>query len=134
MPPEILGLGIDLCELDRMQRLLEKMGDRFLHRAYTAREIEYIGCGPSAARRCAAVFAGKEAVVKCLGTGFSEGIGWRQVEIAPHAEIRGAWHVSLSGEAARRAAAEGTSSWSVDIHVSRDHAAAIALWSRTEEL
>jgi holo-[acyl-carrier protein] synthase len=121
----VLGVGIDLCELDRIKSLMDRLGPRFLERGFTSLEIEYIGAGHQAAKRCAALFAAKEAVVKCLGTGFSCGIGWRQVEILHDSY----WHVRFTGEAARRAADPPGSRFHLDISFTRTHAAAWALWS-----
>ncbi len=131
----VLGVGIDLCELDRIEGLLQRMGDQFLRRAYNPNEIAYITEGPVRARRCAGLFAAKEAVVKCLGTGFSSGVGWKSVEVVPAGAARPVrqWAVQLHGEAARRGEAHGAALWSVDIQYDREHAAAIAIWSRAPE-
>ena len=125
----VIGVGIDLCELDRIASLLERLGGKFLSRAYNVSEIEYIGSGSMAARRCAGLFAAKEAVVKCLGTGFASGVGWKQVEVHAPARGRGPWTVELHDEAARRCAASGPTNWSLDIQYTRAHAVAVAVWS-----
>lgn len=131
---EVLGVGIDLCELDRIESLLERLGQRFLARAYNPAEIALIQTGVSPARTCAGLFAAKEAVVKCLGTGFSAGVGWKQVEVLPEvlSQRPFCWKVLLHGEAARRSAACGETSWSLDIQYTRECAAAVAIWSRSE--
>ena len=125
--PAILGVGIDLCEVDRIRDLTDRYGDRFLHRAYTDVEIDYIGGGPGAYRRSAAVFAGKEAVVKCLGTGFARGVGWKQVEVM---QRDAAWCVELSGEARAVAVSAGPSTWMMAVNTDGDRALAIAIWSK----
>lgn len=131
----MLGVGIDLCELDRIEGLLRRMGDQFLRRAYNPDEIAYILEGPTRARRCAGLFAAKEAVVKCLGTGFASGVGWKSVEVVPAGPARPVrqWLVKLHGEAALRGLSHGSALWSVDIQYDREHAAAIAIWSRAQE-
>jgi holo-[acyl-carrier protein] synthase len=130
----VLGVGIDLCELDRIERLLTRLGDQFLRRAYNPREIEYIRDGRDAGRRCAGLFAAKEAVVKCLGTGFASGVGWKQVEVTPRHWRRpsAGWEVVLHGEACRRSEAWGPTTWSLDIRFTRLYAAAVAIWTADE--
>jgi holo-[acyl-carrier protein] synthase len=72
----IVGTGIDLCEVDRIARAMASgHGQRFRDRVYTEREIAY-------AERYAARFAAKEAGMKALGTGWSGGLGWHDLEVA----------------------------------------------------
>ncbi|HET6383760.1 MAG TPA: holo-ACP synthase [Armatimonadota bacterium] len=130
MAARVIGIGIDFCELDRIESLMDRLGDRFLKRIFSAAEIEYVGSGSRAAIRSAGLFAAKEAVVKCLGTGFSCGVGWKCVEAVPLA--RGGWGVALHNEAARRAAAHGATRWLMDIQFDRRHAAAVAVWITSE--
>ena len=95
MLPE-LTCGVDLLLLQRFQRVLERHRERFLARIYTEREIDYCrGRTPELAAR----FAGKEAVMKALGTGV-RGLRWREIEILANA--RGKPVVILHGAAQRR--------------------------------
>lgn len=65
------GLGMDLCAVERMEKILEG-GDRFLQRFYTPEERDYLaGRGKAAAESAAAMFAAKEAFLKAIGTGLS---------------------------------------------------------------
>jgi holo-[acyl-carrier protein] synthase len=77
----ILGIGSDLCDIDRIERSIERFGDRFTHRIYTegerARSDRRAARAPSYARR----FAAKEACAKALGTGLSQGVFWRDMEV-----------------------------------------------------
>ncbi|MCB5176844.1 MULTISPECIES: holo-ACP synthase [Microvirga] len=77
----ILGIGSDLCDIRRIERSLERFGDRFTHRIFTegerARSDRRAARGPSYARR----FAAKEACAKALGTGLSHGVFWRDMEV-----------------------------------------------------
>jgi holo-[acyl-carrier protein] synthase len=77
----ILGIGSDLCDIRRIERSLERFGDRFTHRIYTegerARSDRRAARAPSYARR----FAAKEACAKALGTGLSQGVFWRDMEV-----------------------------------------------------
>jgi holo-[acyl-carrier protein] synthase len=88
----IVGLGVDLAEIERVRRLLEHY-PRFAERCFTAHEREYAFGFARPERRLAARFAGKEAVMKSLGAGWRQ-IRWQDVEItgggAPRAVLRGA--------------------------------------------
>lgn len=77
----ILGTGVDLAEVDRIQHSLETFGDRFRERVYTAREIAYCERFRNSAERYAARFAAKEAGMKALGTGWRRGIRWVDLEV-----------------------------------------------------
>ncbi len=99
----IIGLGVDLAEIDRVEHLLGKY-ERFPQRVFTEHERAYAGRFAHPARRYAARFAGKEAVMKSLGTGWRR-IRWRDVEITGG----GAPRVNLYGTAKARAAQLGVS-------------------------
>jgi holo-[acyl-carrier protein] synthase len=77
----IIGIGSDLCDIRRIERSLERFGTRFTHRIYTegerARSDRRAARAPSYARR----FAAKEACAKALGTGLSQGVFWRDMEV-----------------------------------------------------
>jgi len=77
----VLGIGVDLVECARIQRSIDRFGDRFLHRVFTDGEIEYSMSMKFPARHLAARFAGKEAVVKAFGTGIGKAMGWRNIDI-----------------------------------------------------
>ena len=97
----IVGLGVDLAEIERVCRLLERY-PRFAERCFTAHEREYAFGFARPERRLAARFAGKEAVMKSLGAGWRQ-IRWQDVEITGG----GAPRAVLRGTAAARAAALG---------------------------
>lgn len=77
----IIGIGTDLCDIRRIEKTLNRYGDRFTHRVFTRLEREKsdrrFARAPSYARR----FAAKEACAKALGTGFQNGIFWRDLEV-----------------------------------------------------
>jgi holo-[acyl-carrier protein] synthase len=77
----IIGIGSDLCDIRRIERSLERFGDRFTHRLFTegerARSDRRAARAPSYARR----FAAKEACSKALGTGLAHGVFWRDMEV-----------------------------------------------------
>lgn len=107
----IVGLGIDMAEIDRVQRLLDKY-PRFPQRTFTDHEREYASRYANSARRYAARFAGKEAVMKSMGTGWRR-VRWRDIEITGGGQPR----VKLSGSAQRRADAIGVT----EVHVTITH-------------
>lgn len=77
----IVGHGVDLVEVDRIAALLQAHSARFLARVFTPGEQAYAQGRRSAAQHFAARFAAKEAVLKALGTGWSGGIAWTDVEV-----------------------------------------------------
>lgn len=78
----IVGTGIDLCEVDRIRRAVDAAhGVRLVERVFTAREIAYARRKASPYERFAARFAAKEAGMKALGTGWRDGVGWRDLEV-----------------------------------------------------
>lgn len=77
----ILGTGIDAVEIERIQHAIERFGQRFLDRVYTAGEQKYCRHKRSSAESFAARFAAKEAGAKALGTGISRGVTWTEIEV-----------------------------------------------------
>src|SRR5882762_805070 len=77
----VLGIGVDLVENARIEHSLERFGERFLHRVFTAGEIEYSQSMKYPARHLAARFAAKEAVSKAFGTGIGKAMGWKNIDI-----------------------------------------------------
>ncbi len=108
----IVGLGVDMEEISRLREAIERHGRAFLERVFTPAEIAYCERHRDSAERFAGRFAAKEATMKALGTGWSRGVRWRDIEVtrAPgqrptlvlhgaareHAERLGARHISLS--------------------------------------
>jgi holo-[acyl-carrier protein] synthase len=77
----ILGSGVDLCEVPRIEAAIARYGNRFLERIFTAGEIAYANRKANRFERYAARFAAKEAGMKALGTGWTGGIAWRDFEV-----------------------------------------------------
>ena len=77
----IVGSGIDLIEIARIQQSMERFGPRFLNRVFTAAEQGYCLRKRNAAESLAARFAAKEAAAKALGTGISRGVNWLEIEV-----------------------------------------------------
>lgn len=121
---QILGHGIDLVDTPRIERLLGEHEQRFLDRVFTAGERAYCdGGGKMRTQRYAARFAAKEAVLKVLGTGWSGGIAWTDVEVVK--EATGRPRVELHGEAAEVAQRCGI----IALHISLSHLEGHALAS-----
>ena len=112
----IVGVGIDMVEVERMRRLLERKGDRALTRMFTEGEIAYAHTHPEPERQLAARVAAKEAAYKALsGNDLASAIGWRELEVV---SVRGrAPDLVLHGRAQLRAAQLGVSR----IHLSVTH-------------
>ena len=81
MSKMIIGSGIDLAEIERIRHSMDRYGNRFLDRVYTAAEQAYCLRKRNAAESFAARFAAKEAGAKALGTGISQGVSWLEIEV-----------------------------------------------------
>ncbi len=125
----ILSIGIDVVEIERIERAVGRLGDRFLDRIFTPAEREY--CDARGARfvHYAGRFAAKEAAMKALGTGWAEGVAWREIEILP--SVGGPPQLSITGTARERYDALGATR--ALLTISHTHAVAIAqvLFERT---
>ena len=78
---QIIGVGLDATEIDRVAQMIERYGDRFLRRVFTEGEIAYCAAKRDFASSYAARFAAKEAAMKALGTGHSRGVYWTGIEV-----------------------------------------------------
>ena len=100
----IIGLGIDATDIHRIAEVIGRYGDRFVDRLFTTDEIAYCRIRRSPAIHFAARFAAKEAAMKALGTGHSQGVRWRDIEVIRRG---GPPQLQLHGGAARRLAVIG---------------------------
>ena len=116
----ITAIGVDSVAIDRLEALWQKNGDRFARRILTAGELAYCRSRHRPAESLAARFCAKEAVMKCLGTGWADGIGFQQIEV--QRDGNGAVTAVLHGAAAARAAALGIRR----LHLSLTHTATTA--------
>jgi holo-[acyl-carrier protein] synthase len=103
----ILGLGLDATDIDRIADTIERHGERFLRRIFTEGEIAYCTRRKVPAIHFAGRFAAKEAAMKALGTGHSHGVLWRDVEVF---RSGGPPQLRLHGGAARRLTSMGGAS------------------------
>ena len=85
----VIGVGVDLVDLDRIARLLANRGDQAMQRFFTDEERAYLATRPEATGHAAARIAAKEAVYKALqGSPEARGIGWREIEVVRAADGR----------------------------------------------
>ncbi len=123
----MLSVGVDIVEIERVERAVGRWGGRFLQRVYSPSELRLCrGAVPELAVR----FAAKEAISKALGTGLM-GVSWREMEVL--ADTRGKPLVHLLGRAADRAAALGLGELAVSLSHSRDYAVAVVVGDANEE-
>ena len=116
-----LSAGIDLIEIERLQRAIDRHGMHFLERVFTVQELtEVAGNTASLAAR----FAAKEAVTKALGTGIGQ-VTWHEIEILrqPHC----APELRLHGAADRLAKELGLETWSISLSHTKTHAIAMVV-------
>jgi len=114
-------IGVDIVEIERVESAIKRGGERFLSRIYTETELRACQNRPSS---LASRFAGKEAVMKVLGTG-GIGIGWREIEILTGDDGRPS--VKLYGQALNKAAELNLKEVSVSLSDSKQHAVAVAI-------
>ncbi|OPL17339.1 MAG: hypothetical protein AVO38_01195 [delta proteobacterium ML8_D] len=123
----ILGLGIDLVHIPRVEKALNRWGDRFLSRVFTSEECRYCLKHRQPAQGLALRFAAKEACCKALGTGMRFGVAWRQMSISH--EPSGKPVLNLSGYALKRAKDMGAGAWHVSLSHEGEYATAVVIMS-----
>jgi len=115
-----IGVGIDVVAIDRIARALDEHGGRFERRVFTQGEIDDCSGRVDRILALAARFAAKEACLKALGTGWSSGLGFRDVEV--ERDAAGPPRLRLHGAAAERASEIGATRF----HLSLTHEATVA--------
>jgi holo-[acyl-carrier protein] synthase len=121
----IYGVGIDIVETDRIARVLERQGDRFLERCFTAGEIAYCRSHGAPNQSFAARFAAKEAVSKAFGTGIGEHMNFIDIEVIR--ESSGKPSILLHRAAASFAASLGVQEVKISLSHTRNYATAYAV-------
>ena len=125
LPGVVLGVGMDLVEIERMRASLARFGERFVQRVFTAREAAYAWEAPGAsAERLAARFAAKEAALKALRLA-DLGVGWKDMEVFRHPDGRCDLH--LHGRAATHAEKNGVIQTSLSLSHDGGYAAAFVI-------
>ena len=118
---DIIGTGMDATEIDRVASMIARYVDRITHRVFTEGEIAYCLRKRNSAESFAARFAAKEAAMKALGTGWADGIAWRDIEVVR--DERGTPSLELRGRALARLAEVGASK----AHLSLTHSNDLAM-------
>lgn len=116
----IIGLGVDIAEVGRVKAAIERHGETFLRRLYTPAEREYCERFKNKYERFAGRFAAKEAAMKALGTGWSRGVRWVDVEVVR--QRGGRPTVKLHGEAGKIADGLGVKNIALSISHTADQA------------
>ena len=122
---EILGIGTDIIECPRIGKMIEQHGELFLRRVYTEREIRYCQARKHAIEHFAGRWAAKEAILKALGSGRSQGVGWTHIEVRNGQDGRP--QVLVCGAAREIARQRGIGEILVSISHCRTYATASAL-------
>ena len=119
----IIGVGIDIIEIERIKESVDKFGNKFLNKIYTKSELEYCLTKSSKYQHLAARFAAKEAVYKALTTGWHEKATWQDIEISN--EPNGMPIVTLKGKL--KAFLSNNSSLKISMSHSRDYVSCVAI-------
>lgn len=121
----ILGLGIDIVEVERIRSTYEKHGERLLSRILRPDEISFCLSHRDPTQHIAARFAAKEAIAKAFGTGISEHLGWQDMEIGRRES--GEPFVILHGAALKLLADRGARGLMISLSHTPNYATAVAV-------
>jgi len=121
----VLGIGVDMVEVERIQHSLDRFGERFMKRVFTEGEIAYCISMKFPARHFAARFAAKEAVSKAFGTGIGKAMGWRDIDV--HKKKSGEPFLVLHGGAESLAKERAMKSAWISLSHTEHHAVAMVV-------
>ena len=121
----ILGTGVDLVEIERLRKIIERQKDRFLLRVFTPEEQRFCNAHRDPAPHYAARFAAKEAVFKALGTGWAKGVTWLNVEV--QREGQDPPRLALKGEALKHSRNLGVQRFHLSLSHSENCAVAMVI-------
>ena len=127
----VVGVGVDLVENARIEHSVERFGERFLHRVFTAGEIKYSQSMKYPARHLAARFAAKEALSKAFGTGIGKSMGWKDIDV--RRKESGEPYVVLEGGAKKLADERQVSKVSISLSHTEHHAMAVIVVEASDE-
>jgi len=122
---KIVGIGTDVTECARIERMIRQHGAHFLDHVFSDREIAYSSSKKRSAEHFTGRWAAKEAVLKALGTGWIGGISWKDVEVVN--EISGRPKIVLTGGAQKTANQFGITEIQISISHCSSHAIAMAV-------
>jgi len=118
----IVGIGIDIVEIEKLRLAMVRRGDRLRNRAFTPGEIEYCEARVTKFQHYSARFAAKEAAFKAIGTGWREGVGWQDVEVVN--QLNGKPGLLLRGKTLEIANRLGARIWWVSLSHTDQYAVA----------
>lgn len=121
----VFGIGIDVVEVSRIERMLEDYGERFIEKVFTPGERDYCEKASRPALHYAARFCAKEAVAKALGTGIGARLEWLDMEV--RRDEAGAPRLELSGAGRRFVEANGILEVKISLTHAKEYAAANAV-------
>jgi holo-[acyl-carrier protein] synthase len=123
LPPGglLIGLGTDIIEVDRVKGVIERQGERFLDRVFTAEERAYCATKAHPYKHYAARFAAKEAISKCFSTGIGPELGWHSMSIYHGDRLQPL--VRLDEQGVRLLQQVGAT----DVHISLSHTETVAM-------
>src|SRR5579884_1138414 len=121
----IVGIGVDIAEIARLEQAIRRHGPAFLRRVFTPGEVRYCEAHREKYARYAARFAAKEAAMKALGTGWRGGVAWRDFEVSNLASGRPA--LVFHGKAAELAARRGVRTISLSLTHTAEQAMALVI-------
>jgi holo-[acyl-carrier protein] synthase len=121
----VIAVGTDILKIERIEAVVERLGDKFVQRILTPVECEEYAASNQPNRLLAKRFAAKEAVAKALGTGIGRGVSWQDIQLV-HNE-QGAPQIILSGGARRAAQARGADRVEISLADEADYVVAFAV-------
>lgn len=124
----MISVGTDILKMDRIDDVVARLGDKFVHRILTEQERDEYRASKQSNRLLAKRFAAKEAVAKALGTGIGRGVSWQDIQIEHDAN--GAPLVRLSGGASRVAAERGGARVELSLADELDYVVAFAVLAK----
>ena len=128
----IVGLGTDIVEIVRIGQMIERHGEEFLQRVFTDEEIRYCQKRKECYQHFAGRWAAKEAVMKTLGTGWTRGVGWQDIEVST--KRSGQPTINIHGSARDYASKIGIDEVLISISHCRAYAMATAVALRHTEV
>jgi holo-[acyl-carrier protein] synthase len=125
----IYGIGVDLVNIKRVRRVIDRWGERFINRIFTDQEINFCFQHPKSVSSFALRFAAKEAFSKAIGLGMKKGIRWQDIEIVHHPS--GQPDLNVRGKALSFCDNEGIKSWYVTLSDEGDYGIATVVLEKS---
>ena len=122
----VIGLGVDIIQNNRIHSIVEKWGDKFLNKVFTEYELNFVKKHDQKIQRYASNYAVKEAVVKALGTGFRNGIRFRNIELKR--DTLGKPFIELAGKTKTFADERGINKIHTTISHEKDYSVAVVIF------